>query len=65
MKEDNEKPNAAGSHSSSSNSPMEPRPARLAEPKGVHRFHTWEEFNAWKAKYHPAGGYREDTQPET
>jgi hypothetical protein len=23
----------------------------IREPKGVHRFRTWEEFNAWKLKY--------------
>ncbi len=23
----------------------------LREPKGVHRFKTWEEFNEWKMKY--------------
>ena len=23
----------------------------IPEPKGVHRFKTWEEFNEWKMKY--------------
>jgi hypothetical protein len=65
MKEDNEKPSAVGDLANCSTPPRKPRLARLAEPRGVHRFQTWEEFNAWKAKYNPAGGYRKDTQPET
>lgn len=28
----------------------------LREPKGVHRFKTWEEFNEWKMKYQVQGG---------
>jgi hypothetical protein len=26
------------------------------EPKGVHRFKTWAEFNQWKMKYQVRGG---------
>jgi hypothetical protein len=29
----------------------------VREPKGVHRFKTWEEFNEWKMKYQVQGGY--------
>lgn len=29
----------------------------IREPKGVHRFRTWEEFNAWKMKYQIRGGH--------
>lgn len=28
----------------------------VREPKGVHRFKTWEEFNEWKMKYQVRGG---------
>jgi len=28
----------------------------VREPKGVHRFKTWEEFNEWKMKYQVQGG---------
>ena len=28
----------------------------VCEPKGVHRFKTWEEFNEWKMKYQVRGG---------
>ncbi len=34
---------------------------RLTEPKGVHHFHTSEEFNAWKEKYQPR---RQKTPPQ-
>jgi hypothetical protein len=30
---------------------------RPCEPKGVHRFKTWEEFNEWKTKYQVRGGF--------
>ena len=30
----------------------------IHEPKGVHRFKTWEEFNAWKMKYQLPRGHR-------
>gem|GEM_PF-3616657 len=33
----------------------------LREPKGVHRFKTWQEFNEWKTKYQVQGGH----QPKT
>ena len=28
----------------------------VREPKGVHRFKTWGEFNEWKMKYQVQGG---------
>ncbi len=28
----------------------------VREPRGVHRFKTWEEFNEWKMKYQVRGG---------
>jgi hypothetical protein len=28
----------------------------VREPKGVHRFKTWEEFNEWKMKHQVRGG---------
>jgi hypothetical protein len=30
----------------------------VREPKGVHRFKTWEEFNEWKTKFQVRGGRR-------
>jgi hypothetical protein len=30
---------------------------RAREPKGVHRFKTWEEFNEWKMEYQVRGGF--------
>ena len=29
----------------------------IREPKGVHRFKTWEEFNEWKMRYQVRGGH--------
>lgn len=28
----------------------------IREPKGVHRFKTWDEFNEWKMNYQAQGG---------
>jgi len=30
----------------------------VREPKGVHRFKTWEEINEWKIKYQVQGEYQ-------